>query len=159
MAPGEQHIRKPTLTVEQILAWADAHKARTGDWPKAQRQPVADAPGENWKAIDLALRRGTRGLPGGDTLIRLLRRGRVLLERRGSPNPEVVQVRRQMAFRWRAQGMTMTEIGHRLGVSRQAVQQMLRRAGEQRKSRLEEGTPLPPSRRVSAHVQRGHAAS
>ncbi|HZU39320.1 MAG TPA: hypothetical protein VFA18_25565, partial [Gemmataceae bacterium] len=62
----------PRLTVQQILAWADAHYRRTGDWPTARSGPVADAPGETWGAIDMALYRASRGLPGGTSLCRLL---------------------------------------------------------------------------------------
>jgi hypothetical protein len=68
---------KPPLTVEQILAWADAHHACTGRWPHNGSGPVAGVPGETWKAIDSALRGGYRGLPGGSSLVNLLR------ERRG----------------------------------------------------------------------------
>jgi hypothetical protein len=60
------------LTVEQILAWADKHFERTGVWPNQKSGPVADAPGERWYDINSCLRRGFRGLPGGDTLARLL---------------------------------------------------------------------------------------
>jgi hypothetical protein len=66
--------RTPPLTAEQILAWADAHFRRTGRWPSGHAGPVPDAPGENWTAIDGALWAGSRGLPGGDSLARLLRR-------------------------------------------------------------------------------------
>jgi hypothetical protein len=38
--------RLPPLTDELILAWAGAHKARTGRWPTAASGPVAGAPGE-----------------------------------------------------------------------------------------------------------------
>jgi hypothetical protein len=68
--------RKPTLTVGQILAWADEHAARTGRLPGQASGPVAAAPGESWRAIDSALRQGLRGLPGGDSLPRLLVRER-----------------------------------------------------------------------------------
>jgi hypothetical protein len=68
--------RRPPLTVEQILAWADAHHARTGKWPTIRSGPIADAPVETWKAIDHALVRGHRGLPGSDSLARLLNRHR-----------------------------------------------------------------------------------
>jgi hypothetical protein len=68
--------RRPPLTVEQILAWADAHRARMGAWPTASSGPVADAPFETWKAIDRALTRGHRDLPGGDSLARVLDRHR-----------------------------------------------------------------------------------
>jgi hypothetical protein len=75
-----KHCRPP-LTEGQILAWADAHRARTGGWPGTGSGPVADAPGESWKAVDTALRVGCRGLPGGDSLPRLLAR------HRGAPPP------------------------------------------------------------------------
>jgi hypothetical protein len=64
------------LTVQQILAWADAHWRRTGSWPKSRSGPVKGAPGETWWGIDMALIEGRRGLPGGDTLPRLLARER-----------------------------------------------------------------------------------
>jgi hypothetical protein len=68
---------RPRLTVAQILRWADAHRQRTGRWPGAHSGPVADTPGEHWGAINSALRAGLRGLPGGDTVSRLLvRHGR-----------------------------------------------------------------------------------
>jgi hypothetical protein len=66
--------RPPPLTVAQILAWADAHKARTGDWPRLKSGPVAGADGETWAAVDSALRHGFRGLHAGDSLTRLLAR-------------------------------------------------------------------------------------
>jgi hypothetical protein len=65
---------RPRLTVAQILAWADAHQARTGRWPSATSGPVGEAPGETWQAINQALRGGWRGLPAGDSLVRLLAR-------------------------------------------------------------------------------------
>jgi hypothetical protein len=63
---------KDDLTVEQILKWADAHHARTGDWPTETSGVVHDAPGENWRAINAALRRGSRGLPKGASLLQFL---------------------------------------------------------------------------------------
>jgi hypothetical protein len=69
----------PTLSVEQILAWADAHHAAHGRWPKISPLPIAAAPGECWKGIDNALRHGFRSLPGGSSLPRLLE------EHRGVP--------------------------------------------------------------------------
>jgi hypothetical protein len=67
---------KPPLSIEQILAWADAHHARTGQWPTARSGPVPEAPGEVWDTIDGALHEGSRGLSGGDSLARLLARHR-----------------------------------------------------------------------------------
>jgi hypothetical protein len=70
--------------VAQILRWAGAHRRRTGDWPSARSGPVAGAPGLTWRAVDAALAEGCRGLPGGDSLARLLRRERAMPERRGT---------------------------------------------------------------------------
>ncbi len=30
--------QRPALTVEQILAWADAHHERTGEWPTSTKR-------------------------------------------------------------------------------------------------------------------------
>jgi len=72
---------RPGLTVEQVLAWADAHCEATGGWPIEESGPLRSAPGETWKAISGALARGDRGLPGGSSLARLL------AEHRGARNP------------------------------------------------------------------------
>jgi hypothetical protein len=69
---------KPALTVKQILTWADAHRARTGRWPSARSGRVDGGDGETWGAVNFALAKGFRGLPGGDTLARLLQRERGL---------------------------------------------------------------------------------
>jgi hypothetical protein len=79
-------MRLPRLNAALILAWADAHHSRTGGWPTSRGGPVEGQPGETWYKVDLALRLGLRGLPAGDTLLRLLRRcGRHVPERRGRP--------------------------------------------------------------------------
>jgi hypothetical protein len=72
----------PRLTPGQILAWADAHHRRTGEWPGDVPIPVEDARGETWAVLDAALRSGGRGLPGGSSLARLL------AEERGVRNPK-----------------------------------------------------------------------
>ncbi len=64
---------EPPLSAEQILAWADAHRAATGRWPSSQSGAVLHAEGEHWGSIDTALREGYRGLPGGQSLGRLIR--------------------------------------------------------------------------------------
>ncbi len=73
---------RPELTIEQILAWADAHREATGEWPVEDSGPIRSADGENWKAISGALAKGSRGLPGGSSLARLL------AEHRGARNPK-----------------------------------------------------------------------
>ena len=77
---------RPVLTVEQILAWADAHRETTGEWPIEGSGAVCSAPDENWKAISGALLHGSRGLPSGSSLARLL------AEHRGVRNPHDLPV-------------------------------------------------------------------
>jgi hypothetical protein len=71
---------RPSLHVEEILRWADAHLQQSAAWPTVKSGPIAQAPGETWSAVESALRDGTRGMPGGETLARLLQ------ERRGVRN-------------------------------------------------------------------------
>jgi len=66
----------PPLSVSLILAWADAFHRRNGCWPNASSGPIPEAPGENWGMLDCDLRRGSRGLPGGSSLARMLARQR-----------------------------------------------------------------------------------
>jgi len=72
----------PPLTITQILAWADAHKAATGDWPKKNSGQVTGT-GETWGGINSALNRGNRGLPAGSSLAKLLSEHRNARERSG----------------------------------------------------------------------------
>jgi hypothetical protein len=65
-------LNLPTLTVKQILNWADLHLQRTGQQPKYDADPVVDAPGETWAAVDSALRYGKRSLSAGSSLAKLL---------------------------------------------------------------------------------------
>src|SRR5665213_2959303 len=57
----------PTMTPQQVLVWADRHRERTGAWPTSESGPIADAPGETWRAVDGGLRVGVRGLPSGSS--------------------------------------------------------------------------------------------
>jgi hypothetical protein len=75
---GKRNLQNlPRLKGKHILAWADAHHQRTGQWPTLWSGPIADAPGETWTAVNHALHRGSRGLRGGSSLATLL------LEKRG----------------------------------------------------------------------------
>src|SRR5204863_293792 len=70
--------RRPRLTIDQILAWADAHYAATGEWPQLRSGRVRGSPfDDSWAALNSALQKGLRGLPGGLSLAQLLsqRRG------------------------------------------------------------------------------------
>ena len=64
------------LTVAQILAWADAHHERTGEWPTTSTGPVSGDLDEKWLNLNTVLRLGLRGLPGGDSLAQMLQRER-----------------------------------------------------------------------------------
>lgn len=66
----------PRYTVTQILQWADAHRARTGQWPRHLSGPIHEAPRETWLAVEMALRQGIRGLRRRSTLFRLLKKHR-----------------------------------------------------------------------------------
>jgi len=57
------------LTIAQILAWANAYRAKKGHWPSWSSGPVD---GTTWSAINAALMSGGRGLPGGSSLAKLL---------------------------------------------------------------------------------------
>jgi hypothetical protein len=73
---------RPKLTVEQVLAWADAYREIHGRWPVRTSGLIPGAPGEKWANIDEALRHGRRGLPSGLSLTRLF-----ALPRDAAPGP------------------------------------------------------------------------
>jgi hypothetical protein len=81
-----------TLTEEQILNWADTYQERAGEWPGQDSGPVIEASGENWRAIDAALRRGLRGLPGSSSLAQLLADCRGVRNRLDLPLLSIEQV-------------------------------------------------------------------
>ncbi len=85
-------VHPPRLTVRRILAWADAHFKQTGRWPRAESGPIAQGPGENWSKINIALRTGLRGLPGGSSLARLLARRRAVPIREWPPRSTYQQI-------------------------------------------------------------------
>lgn len=55
-------MRRPVLTYDQILQWADQVHRETGDWPTADSGHVKGAD-EDWCNIDAVLQKGQRGLP------------------------------------------------------------------------------------------------
>ena len=74
----EGRERTAGLTIAGILAWADAHHAAHGHWPRSEAKPVEAAPDETWTGIDYDLRIGRRGLSGRGASL-----GRLLVEHRG----------------------------------------------------------------------------
>ncbi len=89
------HLISPRLTLEQILAWADAYHRRTGRWPSAGSGAISNSSGETWRRVDDGLRRGNRGLAKGRTLARLL------AEERGARNrTNIPKLNRQAILLW-----------------------------------------------------------
>jgi hypothetical protein len=82
----------PLLSVAQILAWADSFHATHSYWPNAFCGLVARTRQETWSAIDRALRRGERGLPGGSSLARLLAEQRRARKRSSQLNLTVEEI-------------------------------------------------------------------
>jgi hypothetical protein len=66
------------LRIAEIVAWGNEHVCRTGRWPNRNSGPVRGVHGLKWSIVDDALKRGNRGLPGGSSLAKLLRRSRPL---------------------------------------------------------------------------------
>ncbi|QEL18611.1 hypothetical protein [Limnoglobus roseus] len=82
----------PTLTVSQILTWADAHHTRSGEWPIYSAGSIPAVKGETWSAVDHSLRIGRRGLPGGSSLAQLLEAQRGVRNVQAVPDLTVRQV-------------------------------------------------------------------
>lgn len=82
----------PRLTKKLILRWADRHYRRTGDWPTMHSGTIAEAPEEKWYNVDMALKQGLRGLPGGSTLLRLLAKGRGVRNPQRLPRLSIAQI-------------------------------------------------------------------
>ncbi len=82
----------PPLRPEEILAWADAHLQRMARWPIATSGPIADAPGETWMGVNMALSKGQRGLPGGSSLALLLATERGVRNKLSLPSLSVPRI-------------------------------------------------------------------
>jgi hypothetical protein len=74
------------LTEEMILALADQHMERTGEWPHVASGEVEGAPGEKWLNLNAALDQGLRSLPGGSSLAKLLYEKRGVRTWASAPN-------------------------------------------------------------------------
>ena len=85
-------MKLPRLTARKILAWADAHFARHGTWPKRGSGLIPDSGGETWYGIHHALCHGKRGLSKDQTLEQLLakKQQRNTLPKR--PNLEIARI-------------------------------------------------------------------
>ena len=88
----QEQGRLARLSIPQILAWADAHHARTGKWPSQLSGAILEAPGESWQKVQSALCHGSRGLPGRSGLAQLLTAERGVRNRRRPPDLTVPQI-------------------------------------------------------------------
>jgi hypothetical protein len=61
------------LAIGDVLAWAQAHRQRTGQWPNDHSGRIPETERETWRAVHCAMRRGGRGLPGGTSLSRIFK--------------------------------------------------------------------------------------
>lgn len=75
------HAALPPIYEWQVLAWADAYHMRHGKWPNTASGQIEEAPDISWAALNNAMEQGSRGLPAGRSLARLLS------EVRGLRNP------------------------------------------------------------------------
>jgi hypothetical protein len=122
MAKSSPKVRP--ITAAQVLAWADAWHAATGDWPGVYDGPVPGA-GASWLVVHRALNAGTHGLPAGGSLAKLRHRE---CGRQDGRRPLGDPVKRAEAQHLRAEGWTLKAIGAHFGVNRQAAEVTLRRA-------------------------------
>jgi hypothetical protein len=84
----------PPLTESQVLSWADAYHDLTGSWPRKDSGTVPGSFVERWSAVNSALQKGYRGLPGGSSLARLLAARRGVRNKKGLPRLTVPQILR-----------------------------------------------------------------
>jgi len=64
----------PPLKTGQILRWARAYHRKHGKWPHVKSPGFAGDSGVTWGALHQALLMGYRGMPGGSSLSKLLRK-------------------------------------------------------------------------------------
>jgi hypothetical protein len=119
--PRRKPAPRPPLTIELVLAWADAHHARTGKRPSANSGPVVEAPDTTWNAVNMALVLGHRGFPGGSSLARLL----------NSQRPQLAQIQRSWTAVEDRQVRTLPPqvMARQTGRSLQSVYQRRRQLG------------------------------
>jgi hypothetical protein len=92
-APLRQARHTP-LTTEQILAWADAHRARTGQWPHRRSGEIPGAENETWESVSNSLNTGMRGLKKSSL-------AKLLAAERGARNPSALPpITREQILKW-----------------------------------------------------------
>ena len=70
---GKRNLRNlPSHSEERIRKWIAEHYAVTSKWPTAASGTIVNATDETWGAVDAALNRGRRGLPGGSSVAKIV---------------------------------------------------------------------------------------
>ncbi len=90
---ARNHMDVPRMSTEAILDWADAYRETNGKWPTRTCGAIPETVGETWSMVDAALVVGLRGLPGGDSLARLLARNRGVRNKQALPKLSLDQIR------------------------------------------------------------------
>lgn len=83
---------RPVLTYKAILQWCDEHHRRTGEWPHLCEDRIHGTRYETWTGVNAALWQGTRGMPGGESLARLLAKRRNKRYRLATPRLTIKQI-------------------------------------------------------------------
>jgi hypothetical protein len=104
--PRRGHPRQ--LTLQQILAWADQHHQKYGQWPTASSGAAHHEPSENWRNIDSTLRAGGRGLRSTTSLAKFLAQRRGVRNRSALPPLTLGQILQWADIHYRRTGQWPT---------------------------------------------------
>jgi hypothetical protein len=79
-------MHRPVLYFSDIFRWIDEFQKRMKRWPRRDDGLIQGSLGVTWTAVDLALKKGLRGLPGGSSLPQLLAEHRGVRNRMRLPH-------------------------------------------------------------------------
>lgn len=82
----------PPYSVTLLLTWIDARHDAKGAWPHRDDGPIPGTNGETWFAVDMALSKGLRGMPGGSSLAKFLMIKRGVRNKMALPRLKLAQV-------------------------------------------------------------------
>jgi hypothetical protein len=86
------NMRRPLLTTDQIVAWADAFFRSCKRWPKRKDGRIPGSLGETWCAMDQALRKCWRGISHKSSLAQLLQERRQVRNRMRLPRLTIAKI-------------------------------------------------------------------
>lgn len=97
-------MRRPQLTIDQILDWADSHHEACNRWPIRTSGRITGSLGETWSSIDQALRKRMRGLSFKSSLAQLLQQRRDVRNRMRLPRLSLATILRWADDHYERQG-------------------------------------------------------